>query len=630
MLLTAFCRKHNHSIFLPLWILQICSIYSAIAGPISNTTQLHKIQLYDVTINTSLINSTLAKNYTSGNHTRARLIPVVTVDIKSLYKAKEFRKEKVNLILLPGLALVCFITMVCFRVCEWKREDMKFKTRGCSYDVTNYVILSQGDPGFDDVEIASNYDTISSFASVFQKNVYKTYDTITSYKSLQYRIDSRMFTQTSSYNTYLKSPIKKTGNFDFDVRIPQSDVVKNGKDAVKLKSSKENMTKKEQVSRKIPGTRFSIVPALDNYVRLKREGFQRRSTTSSPNTPSDDTGDVSSPGTPTSPRKNNRHRVSFTERSRMRENDLPMKSILMCNKCDKQIQVSLPGKRRKDYKKTAFSSKDNRTSCDKSDEIEMTDLSAKKKEHADPSLAQKCSETTDIIIRDDKAMNDSKKQVNAPRPECRIVVHADVHSQRKLIHRENQVEETENCSIPISNGCILENGIIPSIECRSESENFEKGCNDEGFTHVHLQTPTSNGFIKDTKNTKSEYGLNVINNGAQMHAVGLKRPRSLSPLHHVKISPKDVHIADSYDTSKRKFSLGALPWTSNNNKETFLSGRKSISSIRDLLWFASKPERQASKSGDCDSSDSFSLLSNEEIVHNDIEGSNESLIISDT
>lgn len=64
----------------------------------------------------------------------------------------------VNLVLLPVAALVCFLVMISLRCCTWQREDQKFKDRGCSYDVTNYIILSQNDADYSDVDMRSIFE----------------------------------------------------------------------------------------------------------------------------------------------------------------------------------------------------------------------------------------------------------------------------------------------------------------------------------------------------------------------------------------------------------------------------------------------------------------------------------------
>lgn len=145
------------------------------------------------------------------------------------------KKKFPNLIILPILALFSFLWILCLRVCKWIREDSKFDERGCSYDVTSYVIVTQEDKDFHDV----NY-----------YNSHLLYDTITSSRSLQHRIDNKMYDTVTSYTSILRqSNVKNTR------RSPTPDHCKN-----EIPHPKDQLQKKG---------RFYITPVIDNYVRLK-------------------------------------------------------------------------------------------------------------------------------------------------------------------------------------------------------------------------------------------------------------------------------------------------------------------------------------------------------------------------
>lgn len=245
----------------------------------------------------------------------------------------------VNLVLLPVAALVCFLVMISLRCCTWQREDQKFKDRGCSYDVTNYIILSQNDADYSDVDMRSdnlsNYDTVNSYISGVPKSPWRAHSAMPSFVSLQSRIDSQMYDTVTSYRSYLQSPQgRKTFNFD------KRDIVENDK----LVNGRQT----PQRPRKIPGTRFSIVPALDNYIRLK----SLNKSPSQPESPklmrtaSQSPDTLSSNGSETGaiPRRNKKSRVSFTEKNKHFE---PSRRPRTCKMVDAQTQVDVDFRRNK-------------------------------------------------------------------------------------------------------------------------------------------------------------------------------------------------------------------------------------------------------------------------------------------
>lgn len=145
------------------------------------------------------------------------------------------KKKFPNLTILPILALLSFLWIVCLRICNWIREDSKFDERGCSYDVTSYVIVTQEDKDFHDVN---------------HSNSHLLYDTITSSRSLQHRIDDKMYDTVTSYTSILRQSNAKNAR-----RSPTPDHCKN-----EIPHPKDQLQKKG---------RFYITPVIDNYVRLK-------------------------------------------------------------------------------------------------------------------------------------------------------------------------------------------------------------------------------------------------------------------------------------------------------------------------------------------------------------------------
>ncbi|XP_052072848.1 uncharacterized protein LOC127710934 [Mytilus californianus] len=138
-----------------------------------------------------------------------------------------------SITIIPVLAIIAFVWIICLRVCKWMREDSKFHERGCSYDVTSYVIVTQEDQDFNDLDISTSH---------------LVYDTVTSKKGLQNRIDHKMYDTVTSYASLLKYNTAMNAR-----RSPTPEVLKP-------EVTKGTVQKKG---------RFYIAPVIDNYVRLK-------------------------------------------------------------------------------------------------------------------------------------------------------------------------------------------------------------------------------------------------------------------------------------------------------------------------------------------------------------------------
>ncbi|OWF55109.1 uncharacterized protein LOC110463968 [Mizuhopecten yessoensis] len=179
------------------------------------------------------------------------------------YQTESKKKSNLNLAFLPGLAILFLFIFVFFRACKWYRDSSKIKERGCSYDVASYVILVQGDKHFNDVDVGDNYDTVNSYNSYLRSGAYET---ITSSKSLQYRMDSQMYETVTSYSNYLQK-IEKENNLEIEMKEIPSDASPSPK---RTHFMKKNAKGRDTSQIKLPQeSRFSIKPALDNYMRLK-------------------------------------------------------------------------------------------------------------------------------------------------------------------------------------------------------------------------------------------------------------------------------------------------------------------------------------------------------------------------
>lgn len=142
-------------------------------------------------------------------------------------------KKVQSITIIPILALIVFLWIICFRACKWIRQDSKYKERGCSYDVTSYVIVKEEDKDFDNVDFSS-----STFL----------YDTVTSKFSLQEMLDYKMYDTVTSHASILKRTMSEQNR-----RSPTPDGVKQ--------EQQKMVTQKKG--------RFSVAPVIDNYVRLK-------------------------------------------------------------------------------------------------------------------------------------------------------------------------------------------------------------------------------------------------------------------------------------------------------------------------------------------------------------------------
>lgn len=160
----------------------------------------------------------------------------VTYDLESwLSKQRPAVINSQNLTIIPILALIAFLWMVCLRICGWIREDSKLKERGCSYDVTSYVILTQEDKEFEALSMSSSQ--MSNFL----------YDTMSSSRSPQNQIDNKMYDTVTSYTSILRQHYLKNAR-------------SSTPDKTLLDSSNLFLHKKG---------RFQVIPVIDNYIRLK-------------------------------------------------------------------------------------------------------------------------------------------------------------------------------------------------------------------------------------------------------------------------------------------------------------------------------------------------------------------------
>lgn len=160
----------------------------------------------------------------------------VTYDLESwLSKQQPAVINSQNLTIIPILALIAFLWMVCLRICGWIREDSKLKERGCSYDVTSYVILTQEDKEFEALSMSSSQ--MSNFL----------YDTMSSSRSPQNQIDNKIYDTVTSYTSILRQHYLKNAR-------------SSTPDKTLLDSSNLFLHKKG---------RFQVIPVIDNYIRLK-------------------------------------------------------------------------------------------------------------------------------------------------------------------------------------------------------------------------------------------------------------------------------------------------------------------------------------------------------------------------
>ncbi|XP_050409383.1 uncharacterized protein LOC126824233 [Patella vulgata] len=137
--------------------------------------------------------------------------------------SKNHKTKALNLTILPILAVLAFLTCICLKCCKWFRDSVK-KREGDDDDETGFVIITEGDNEYNDVEFRSDttsmgYDTVSSYTSFIRRNNH--YDTVTSVRSLQLprhsdthnsyrsfllqRLDGSRQNTVSSYRSFLQN-----------------------------------------------------------------------------------------------------------------------------------------------------------------------------------------------------------------------------------------------------------------------------------------------------------------------------------------------------------------------------------------------------------------------------------------
>lgn len=500
----------------------------------------------------------------------------------------------VNLVLLPVAALVCFLVMISLRCCTWQREDQKFKDRGCSYDVTNYIILSQNDADYSDVDMRSdnlsNYDTVNSYISGVPKSPWRAHSAMPSFVSLQSRIDSQMYDTVTSYRSYLQSPQgRKTFNFD------KRDIVENDK----LVNGRQT----PQRPRKIPGTRFSIVPALDNYIRLK----SLNKSPSQPESPklmrtaSQSPDTLSSNGSETGaiPRRNKKSRVSFTEKNKHFE---PSRRPRMCKMVDAQTQVDVDFRRNK----RANSQKSNisRGKSKNGENVDSFDI--KNDENAEKSqgnISQGLNNEVSPRVHKNKLVRVDVEVYKASKPQteqglsgsnndhslkekensgnCRVISQSDGNTDVREVSEGIQIDfdsETEIDSASQTNEC-------PEIKINI----IANPCDDISLPEEQSPPPVMSSLLccpSIPPKTKSETDL-FKNNNNNNSTENLCRRKSCDLIQkslgkNAKISPIGVHRTKCFCDNNRKFSLGAISQESSSIFKSKNIGN-SLSSLKDVL-----------------------------------------------
>ncbi|XP_062621444.1 uncharacterized protein LOC134283029 [Saccostrea cucullata] len=560
-----------------IWILQVKEMFInglPLNGTFSSSISTNKSA---DSLNTSL--NTRA-NQSESLSNRTTLLD--SFQINTWYQSKkEHQAPGVNLVLLPVGALVCFLVMISLRFCTWQREDHKFKERGCSYDVTNYVILIQGDADYSDVDIRSetlsNYDTVNSYVSGVPKSPWRAHSAMPAYVSLQSRIDSQMYDTVTSYRSYLQSPHgRKTFNFD------KKDIIENDK----IVNSKQT----PQRPRKIPGTRFSIVPALDNYMRLKslnkppsqpESPKLLRMASESPDTLSSNDSDIG-----VVPRRNKKSRVSFTDKSKdCGQNRRPRK----CKMVDAQTQV---GFRR------------SKTASQKSNSTTNSSMASEPIERVN-SGGETPEKRTSVSH---ESLNSDLKRSN------NIEVKAEVYNDQKFCNNRKICEpccdrttegkeNLQNCYLTSQNeDHTAVKGVTESTQFVSERTLSAPVSNDYAEIQINI---TENPYVTPPKEqttstmtssllccpsippkTKSETDL-FKNNNNNSSMENLCRRKSCDIIQksrgkNAKISPIGIHQTRCFCDNQRKFSLGAI---SNDTNSVFKSKNRgtSLSSLKDVL-----------------------------------------------
>ncbi|XP_061163284.1 uncharacterized protein LOC133172421 [Saccostrea echinata] len=569
-----------------IWILQVKEMF--INGLPVNGTFSSSISTNNSadSLNTSL-NTRANQSESLSNRTTV----LDSFQINTWYQSrKEHQALGVNLVLLPVGALVCFLVMISLRFCTWQREDQKFKERGCSYDVTNYVILIQGDADYSDVDIRSetlsNYDTVNSYVSGVPKSPWRAHSAMPSYVSLQSRIDSQMYDTVTSYRSYLQSPHgRKAFNFD------KKDIIENDK----IVNSKQT----PQRPRKIPGTRFSIVPALDNYMRLKSLNKSPsqpaspkllRMASESPDTLSSNESEIGA-----MPRRNKKSRVSFTEKSKdCGQNRRPRK----CKMVDAQTQVGFRRSKRASQKSNSTTSSStasetvdyvNNGGETKEKSTSVSQESVLQSLNSDFNLANNIKVKAEVynvqkFCSKHKVCDSSCDQTvegNRNLQNCYLTSQNDKHSAVKGVSEATQfdfVSERIPLSVPVSNDYteiqinITENpygNVTPPKEQTTTSMTSSLLC----CPSIPPKTKSETDLFKNNNNNSSMENLcrrkscDIIQKSRGKNA---------------KISPIGIHKTRCFCDNKRKFSLGAI---SNDTNSVFKSKNigTSLSSLKDVL-----------------------------------------------
>ena len=195
-----------------------------------------------------------------------------------------------NMAFLPAMFLICFFILITMRACKWYSEYGKFAERGCSYDVASFVILEQGHRKysvFEDNDTLTTCNSIDSFTfGIPPKNVHGTITSTSGFgQSLQHRIDAQIYDTVTSYKSYLhqtgvnkvnETQNSENSNIDLQLKSFQgaNDSMKRPRSLLPRESNNRSLKLSRgpgQGSIKISKDRFrTVIPALDNYMRLKR------------------------------------------------------------------------------------------------------------------------------------------------------------------------------------------------------------------------------------------------------------------------------------------------------------------------------------------------------------------------
>lgn len=554
----------------------------------SSISPNNSTESWNISINTQA-------NHSENSPNRTTLLSSFQINSWLLPK-KDRQSQYVNIVLLPVGALVCFIVMIFLRCCTWQREDQKFKDRGCSYDVTNYVILTQGDADYSDVdmrsETLSNYDTVNSHISGTPKSPWRVHSAMPSFVSLQSRIDSQMYDTVTSYRSYLQSPQgRKTFNFD-KKDITENDTLVSGKQT-------------PQRPRKIPGTRFSIVPALDNYMRLK----SLNKSPSQPASPklhrmaSESPDTLSSNGSETGvvPRRYKKSRVSFTEKSK---DCIPSKRPRKCQSVDVQTQVDLRRGKRASQKSniTTTSSVATEIVDCVNTEDKSTDKSTRQSfvsQHSKTDLNNIVNNNTCFKF-EAEVYAEQKPQIDCVGCDMESGPSAEDKENFKNLHSKGQNYKITDVNgvleaTPIESVCNRISHSVPVTGARTEIQiNITSNPHEDVPSYERQTTPMTSSLLccpSIPPKTKSETDL-FKNNNNNSSTENLCRRKSCDIIQkslgkNAKISPIGVHQTKCFCDISRKFSLGAI---SNGSPSIFKPKNigNSLSSMRDILTMRKK------------------------------------------